>query len=242
MLLRSIGFLLLALSVSSCSKDPRDTSGHLQPGNSIRVASQALGSGGGGGVNDGATIGSVPFIDWNAPNIPVMQDGVIDHVFVWSAESNDGEAQRQSHYVVIKVQEQSYTNAHRHRFKSLLNDAENVPRSNLIPNSARLKQQPAPGGMLLPRVGQSGPQQTRLTVAELDANGNPRVIGTTRIPVTPSTGSSSNNGVTTPQVQEMLDYFNTQQRARGAASQSGSGSASSPPGTGTATPIPGTNP
>jgi hypothetical protein len=213
----------LAVVLVGCS-DPRDTAGHLEPGNSIRVAQQALGTSG-NGYNDGASIGSVPFIDYRAPNIPIMVDGVVDYIFVYSSESADGEAERDETWVKVKVQEQSFTKAHRNNSKSLLNDAQAIPRTGIIPNSARLKQ-PVSGSNAqpLPLVGQGAPPQTRLTVAELDASGNPRVIGSTNIPTpTAPTGGAAPTGnpASSAQVQEMLQYFNAQQQARAQSGQNG---------------------
>ena len=175
----------VALIVVGCA-DPRSDPSHLEPGNAIRVAQDALGSGSGGrtGFDDGATIGAVPRIDYpGAPNVPVMTDGQIDVLFFWDAESLDGEALRTSFFVNVKVAEQSFTRAHDQRLKSLFNDAEvGIPRQGVVPRSQRLhsaaKAPGAAGGdgpsLPLVRAGQSG---TRVTVAQVDRGGQPRVVG-----------------------------------------------------------------
>lgn len=214
-----IAIILVAgtiLLICGCD-NPRDTPGHLEPGNSIGVAQQALGSGSmnGTGYNDAATIGALPWVDYRAPNIPVMQDGVVDYLYFTAMESDDGEAERDEHFVKVKVQEQSFTKAHRNNQKSLLNDAQQggIEREGMIPKSARLRNSSSgTNDFPLPMVRAGGQPQTRVTVAEMDPQGRTRVVGSENMPRPAAAGNADQpNG---QDVQRMLEYFNQQQQAR----------------------------
>jgi hypothetical protein len=220
---RRLPILAAGLLIAGCATDPRDSPTHLRPGNSIDVAQQALGRGGAaGGYQEGATIGSVPLIDYRAPNIPVMQDGVVDYLFAFSVESADGEAERDEHWVKVKVQEQSFTKAHRNNQKSLLNDAQvsEIQRQDMVPNSARLRQRTDTDTQApLPIVRTGGQPTTRVTVAELDpAGGAPRVVGSATVPTAGSTAPGSTQP-SNQDVERMLNYFNSQQAQRVQAAQ-----------------------
>jgi hypothetical protein len=243
----AVALALTAALLAGCA-DPRNAPGALEPGNSITVAERAIGAGGGGGsrtYDDGATLGAVPHIDYLAPNVPVKVDGQTDFLFFFSQESLDGEAERDEFWVKVTVAEQSFTKAHRHNAKSLLLDAEtDIPRSGMIPRSARLKnpQRDSYEGqdMPLPLIKQ-GQQSTRVTVAAVDpTNGRPTVVGTQDVPHDAGADPQDPN-----QVQRMIDRFNALQSSRqdgqGAAAATVPSQASpmtAAPGTIDTTPVP----
>ena len=225
-----IAVAVAVLALAGCSRDPVTTvPGHLQPGPSIVVAQQALG-GAGPGNNEGMTIGAAPWIDWSAPNIPVMQDGVVDVLYFWPRESKDGEALREGHYVYVKVAEQSFTAAHAHTQRSLLNDAAPSPLPlSASPASTRLRN--ASGPIIAPPMpySQQAPAQTRVSVVEIDPrSGQSTVVGTQTVPG--SAVPSNAPAATQDSVLRMLENFNAAQQGGPAAQPSG---ASGAPRTGT---------
>ncbi len=215
------GLIGASLLASGCSRDPVTTvPGHLQPGPSIEIAEQAIG-GGGGRNGSTSTVGRVPVIAWDAPNVPLMVDGEVDLIYFLPTESRDGEALRFGHYAAVKVREQSFTVSHRHATKSLLNreDADRIQRYGMIPDSARLeKRTPTQRGKPLLPYGEQTQETTRVSVVEVSPTGQANVVGTGRVQM-PAPGSAVNGqDPTTEAALRMLDQFN---RAQSGASQSG---------------------
>lgn len=222
-----LGFIVI-LAIAGCA-DPRNDPTHLEPGNSIRVASDALAagnSGTSGRYDDGSTIGAVPYQPYpGAPNVPEFTDVVADYLFFWQVESLDGESQRDPVWVKVKVAESAFASANAQRQKSLLQDAEiGIPRRNQIPRSQRLRAPANAGGGAadtpMPLVRQGQPT-TRVTVAGVDPSGQTQVLGSQVVP-TPAGADPS----TTEGVNRMLQRYNDQVRD---ASAPGSG-ASRPTG------------
>lgn len=233
--------LLLGVALGilgGCGRDPqREVPGHLEPGPSIDVAQQWLGS---GGKDDGLTIGAVPFVDWNAPNIPIVQDGVVDVLYFWPAVSKDGESLREGHHVYVKVAEQSFTADVADSHRSLLNDADpaSVPAVR-PPVSATLGAQDGVAGEAPPDMpfARGGQPQTRLSVVEVDPrSGSTTVLGQQTVPGTlPRTGDQ---GAYQDSVLRMMENFNAMQQDQARAAAGAPPSTPAPAAGGGTSPLP----